>query len=79
MENGKQVAEWFRARFEALRAEIARVIVGQEEVVENVLVAVAAGGHRYWKVCLGWAKHCWCARLPSRSICSLRVSSSRRT
>lgn len=32
MENGKQ-------------AEIAKVIVGQEEVVENVQVAVAAGGH----------------------------------
>ena len=45
MENGKQVAEWFRGQFEALRAEIAKVIVGQEEVVENVLVAVAAGGH----------------------------------
>ncbi len=45
MEDGKQVAEWFRQQFEALRTQIARVVVGQEEVVENVLVAVCAGGH----------------------------------
>ncbi len=45
MEDGKQVAEWFRQQFESLRAQIARVVVGQEEVVENVLVAVCAGGH----------------------------------
>ncbi len=45
MEDGKQLAEWFRATFEAIRAQVARVVVGQEEVVENVLVAVCAGGH----------------------------------
>lgn len=45
MEDGKQLAEWFRVTFEAIRAQVARVVVGQEEVVENVLVAVCAGGH----------------------------------
>ncbi len=45
MEDGKQVAEWFRQQFESLRTQVARVVVGQEEVVENVLVAVCAGGH----------------------------------
>lgn len=45
MENGKQLAEWFRETFERIRREIAKVVVGQEEVVENVLVAVCAGGH----------------------------------
>ncbi len=45
MEDGKQVAQWFRDTVEALRAQIAKVVVGQEEVVENVLVAVCAGGH----------------------------------
>lgn len=45
MEDGKQLAEWFRATFESIRAQVARVVVGQEEVVENVLVAVCAGGH----------------------------------
>ena len=32
-------------KFGALRAEIARVIVGQNEVVEGVLLALMAGGH----------------------------------
>lgn len=45
MENGKQLAEWFRATFESIRHEVAKVVVGQEAVVENVLVAVCAGGH----------------------------------
>jgi MoxR-like ATPase len=35
----------FRERFEALRGAIGKVIVGQNEVVENLLVAIFAGGH----------------------------------
>ncbi len=35
----------FRERFAALRAEVGRVIVGQGEVVDGVLIALAAGGH----------------------------------
>ena len=45
MENGKQAAEWFRQTYAALKTQVARVVVGQEEVVENALVAVCAGGH----------------------------------
>ena len=37
--------EEFRRAFEAIRAELARVIVGQNEVVERLLVAFFAGGH----------------------------------
>jgi len=35
----------FRKTFEALRTELATVIVGQHEVVEDLLVAFFAGGH----------------------------------
>jgi MoxR-like ATPase len=35
----------FAARFQAIRAEVARVLVGQEEVIDQTLVAVLAGGH----------------------------------
>ena len=35
----------FRKMFEALRTELATVIVGQREVVEDLLVAFFAGGH----------------------------------
>ena len=45
MENGKQAAEWFRQTYDALKTQVGRVVVGQEEVVENTLVAVCAGGH----------------------------------
>jgi len=35
----------FRKTFEAFRAELARVIIGQQDVVEGLLVAFFAGGH----------------------------------
>src|SRR3954463_1021957 len=37
--------EEFRAGFDALRAEVAKVIVGHEEIVEGTLTALIAGGH----------------------------------
>ena len=38
-------AQEFMTRYRALRNEIAKVIVGQEQVVESVLVAIFGGGH----------------------------------
>jgi MoxR-like ATPase len=38
-------AEQFMIRYRRLREEIGKVIVGQDEVVESVLVAILAGGH----------------------------------
>jgi MoxR-like ATPase len=35
----------FRQMFEALRREIGKVIVGHEEIVDNVLIALFGGGH----------------------------------
>jgi MoxR-like ATPase len=35
----------FRSDYELLRAEVAKVIVGQEEIVQGTLVALLAGGH----------------------------------
>ncbi|QDU61417.1 Denitrification regulatory protein NirQ [Planctomycetes bacterium Pan216] len=35
----------FRREFETLRSEVAKVIVGQEEIVEGTLLALIAGGH----------------------------------
>ena len=37
--------EQFVTKFKALRSEIAKVIVGQDEVVEQVLISIFAGGH----------------------------------
>src|SRR5262245_15141126 len=41
----KDQLEHFRADFQRLREEIAKVIVGQDEIVEGTLTALIAGGH----------------------------------
>jgi MoxR-like ATPase len=41
----EQVIESFRNAYSALRAEIGKVIVGQQEIVEDTLIALFAGGH----------------------------------
>lgn len=41
----REEAEEFRSRFQALRAEIGKVIVGLDEVVAGVLTTLFAGGH----------------------------------
>ena len=38
-------ADQFRATFQRIKNEIAKVIVGQNDVIEGVLVAFFAGGH----------------------------------
>ena len=40
-----QQLEGFRKDFDALRREIGKVVVGQEQVVDGVLTAVVTGGH----------------------------------
>src|SRR5215208_3014190 len=41
----KKRVDQYVGKFDALRAEVARVIVGQKEVVESTLLALMAGGH----------------------------------
>src|SRR5687767_13322630 len=41
----KEAFDRFRADFETLRQEIAKVIVGHAEIVEGTLIALIAGGH----------------------------------
>ncbi|NOX54774.1 MAG: MoxR family ATPase [Planctomycetes bacterium] len=41
----KQELDRFRADFERLRSEVAKVIVGHDEIVEGTLIALIAGGH----------------------------------
>jgi len=38
-------ATWFNSTFTGIRAEIQKVIVGQQDIVEGVLVGLAANGH----------------------------------
>jgi MoxR-like ATPase len=41
----EQAIETFRNAYSALRAEIGKIVVGQEEIVEDTLIALFAGGH----------------------------------
>src|SRR5499433_2599695 len=41
----QQAIESFRNAYANLRAEIGKVVVGQEEIVENTVIALFAGGH----------------------------------
>jgi MoxR-like ATPase len=45
MLRGQEEAAWFRETFERVRSEVRKVIVGQDEIVEGVLVGLAANGH----------------------------------
>jgi MoxR-like ATPase len=45
VEELKQQFEEFRVGFDALRAEVAKVIVGHKDIVEGTLTALVAGGH----------------------------------
>ena len=40
-----QQIDFFGDRFKAIKTEVAKMIVGQEQVVEDVLTALCAGGH----------------------------------
>lgn len=43
--SGEAAATWFRETFAAVRAQVEATIVGQESVVEGVLVGLACNGH----------------------------------
>jgi len=43
--SSEQSALWFRDTFQAVRTEVRKAVVGQEDVVEGVLMGLAANGH----------------------------------
>ena len=44
-DQARQAAAQFRDQYEAIRAEVGRMMVGQQDVIEGVLTALLAGGH----------------------------------
>jgi MoxR-like ATPase len=51
-----QAADTLRAGYDKLRAELGKRIVGQEDVIEQVFIAMAAGGHALLEGVPGLAK-----------------------
>jgi len=41
----KERCRWFRQQFQRLRDEIGKVIVGHEDIVDDVLISIFCGGH----------------------------------
>ena len=73
-------AEEFRTAYDRVKAEIAKVIVGHDEIVHGVLDLPV---HRRSCPARGraraWARRCWCAPWPTRSTWTSTASSSRPT
>jgi len=63
----------------AIEGELAKLIVGQRELVRSVLIALIAGGHVLLEGQPGWARRCWCGPWAGRSTSNSRASSSRPT
>ena len=51
-----QAAEQLRSGYEKLRAELGKRIVGQEDVIEQIFIAMAASGHALLEGVPGLAK-----------------------
>ena len=58
----------FKEDYEGVKNEIAKVIVGQERVVEASLTALIAGGHVLLEGVPGLGKPCWSGPCPKRLI-----------
>lgn len=63
----------------ALKQNIGKVIVGKDEVIELLLIAMLCKGHVLIEDVPGTAKPRWRARWPNRWIARLTASSLRRT
>jgi hypothetical protein len=69
----------FRELAGRIEGEVARVIVGQQEVVRHALVALLADGHLLLEGLRDWEKPCWCARWPLCCNSNSRACSSHLT
>jgi len=54
--------------YNRVRDELAKVIIGQSDVIEQVLIAMFARGHALLEGVPAWPRHCSLARWPARSI-----------
>lgn len=58
-EQEQRVLELVRSGRERIQKELAKTIVGQAEVVEQLLLALLAGGHCLLTGAPGWPRRCW--------------------
>jgi hypothetical protein len=68
-----------KEKLDRIRAEIARAVIGQDDVVEHTLIAVLARGHVLLEGAPAWERRCWCGRSAACSAARASASSSRPT
>lgn len=54
--NDIQAAEKLKAAYTSLCKQLGRVIVGQEQVIEELLIALFSRGHCILEVCRAWPR-----------------------
>jgi hypothetical protein len=65
-----------KGAFNTVRKELAKIIVGQDQVVEQLLIAIFSQGTSCWKACRVWRRRSWSARCRGRCIWALTAFSS---
>ncbi len=68
-----------KSLFDRITAEIAKIYVGQDELVLGTLVALFSSGHVLIESVPGWARRCSCGRWAGCWAASAAASSSRPT
>ena len=68
-----------QGQFQTLKAEVGKVLVGQDEMLHRLLLGLLAGGHVLLEGVPGLAKTLVVRRSPTRSTARSRASSSRPT
>ena len=68
-----------QSAYRRLRDEIRKVIVGQDEVVDQMLMAILCRGHAIVVGVPGWRRRCSSRPSPARCRWAFRASSSRPT
>ena len=58
----QQQAEKFRERYQTVKDEIGKVIVGHDEIVHGVLTCLMIGGHCLLEGAQDWERLCWFRR-----------------
>ncbi len=61
-ETEQQTVEQIRGCRDRIFAELSKVIIGQREVAEELLLCLFANGHCLITGHRAWRKHCWCVR-----------------
>jgi len=53
-----------REAYDKVRSELAKVIIGQDNVIEQLLICILARGHGLLMGCRAWPKRPWSTRWP---------------